>query len=108
MQADGGSASGGTCHTASAATRSASRLVATTWRPGEPASSRWHRLAQASMRCSQLSRASSRRRVRSASVSVSISGTPGSSATPIAVATRDTTSSACRRSPSSTNQVPSG
>ena len=104
----GATASGGTSHAVSAAMRSGSRLVLSNRSPGELASSRWPSCAHASIRCSQLSSASSSRRGRSASASVSSSGRPGSSLTPMTAATREATSSGWRRSASSTNQAPSG
>ncbi len=104
----GATDSGGTCHTVSAATRSGSRLVAIRLSPGEESSRRWATAAHASIRCSQLSRTSSSRRGATASASVSSSGRPGSSPMPSADAARDTTRSACHRSPRSTKQPPSG
>ena len=103
----GGTASGGTRQTVSAARRSGSRLVISSRRPGELTSSRPATLAQASIKCSQLSRASSIRRDRSTSASVSSSGRPGSSLTPMTAASREITRSGCRRSASSTKQAPS-
>ena len=76
--------------------------------PGAPASSRWATRAAASIRCSQLSSATSRLRAASASASVSSSGRPFSSVTPTTEATRETTRSGCCRSPSSTIHTPSG
>ena len=67
----GGSSSGGTRHTASPGTFSASRLVARIRSDGAARSSDAAKAAHASMRCSQLSRISSRWRVRSHSASVS-------------------------------------
>ena len=104
----GATESDGTCQTVSAAIRSGSRLVTSTRSPGELASSRPHASAHASIRCSQLSSASTMRRGRSASASVSSSGRPASSLTPSTAATRETTRSGWRRSASSTNHVPSG
>ena len=105
---NGGTDSGGTCHTCSAATRSGSRLVTISRSPGALASSRWQTWAQTSIRCSQLSSAISSCRERSASASVSSSGRGGSSLMPRTEAIRNTTRSGWVRSDRSTTQAPSG
>ncbi len=84
----GGSSSGCTRQIVSPRTRSGSRLVAMIRSHGHLASSSWTSVAQSLTWCSQVSRTSSMCRDRSASASVWASGTPGSSRTPIAAATR--------------------
>ncbi len=106
--APAGSDSGDTCQTVSAATRSGSRLVASTRRPGELASSRWHRRAH--------DRSGARSCPAPAAADAAGARRPAyrSAGGPVPPRRRwptpraDTTSSGWRRSPSSMNQTPSG
>ena len=99
---------GGTCQTVSPATRSGSRLVASSRSSAEAVSSRWHSQAHSSSRCSQLSSTRTSDRERRASPSVSMSGRFFSSVTPTTVATRETTRSGLETSDSSAYRAPSG
>ena len=98
--------SGGTGQAISPVRPSASRLVASTFRSGQPFSKVSTRAAQASIRCSQLSRMSSALRLRRTSVRVSVSGCPGRSPTPATEATARGTRSESEIGASSTTQRP--
>ena len=92
----------------SPAVASGSRLVARMVRRGQPVSSVVARRAQASTRCSQLSRISKTAFGASWSTSVSTIGRSCCSRTPIVEATTRGTRSGSETAASSTNQTPSG
>ena len=101
-------ARGGTCHTLSPATPIASRLVARIRRLKHVFSSASASLAQASSRCSQLSKTRRRRLERRRSTRVSINARLGCSGMRRALAVSWVTKSASDAGANSTSQTPSG
>src|SRR5215208_2456292 len=102
-----GSDSGGTNQIVSPAMPKGSWLVARIFKPGQVRNKASASAAQASMRCSQLSRTRSRSLVSRCARSTSLAGRPGASRTPTAEATACGTRSGSESGASSTHHTPS-